>query len=78
MNWMNLGFGNFDFKFMIGFRCPLGMSNERLGGGGGLMIYGDGMIVVAQEGEEKRVSGRTERVETQKRHMAWGRRDVEV
>ena len=42
------------------------------------MIYGDGMIVVAQEGEEKRVWGRTERVETQKRHMAWGRRDVEV
>ena len=40
------------------------------GGGGGLMIYGDGMIVVAQEGEEKRVSGRMERVETQKGQMA--------
>ena len=36
MNWVNLGFGNFDFKFMIGFKCLLGMSNERLGGGGGI------------------------------------------
>ena len=33
---MNLGFGNFDFGFMICFKRPLGMSNEGFGWVGGI------------------------------------------
>ena len=36
MNWVNLGFGNFDFGFMITFRWPLGMSNDKFGWVGGI------------------------------------------
>ena len=57
---MNLGFGNFDFEFMIAFRWPLGMCNEGFRWVGGIneglmtgkLLFGDGTAIV-QKGEEK-------------------------